>query len=153
MTMLRVLRWISWLASLKKLAIFSFFLLILVCLYLLRRLHKIMTCISAMIISCFLTKTYNFLVKIWESITNHNWNLLIRSCLEYIKETSYHTCTTALMYTSVKRPSSWVSTAILVQLKWTIAECKAGAMICKLNVFLKNDLNRLLSLNTGDLDA
>ena len=55
--------------------------------------------------------------------------------------------------TSVKRSSAWVSTAILVQLKCFIAERNAGAIICRLNVFLKKDLNRLLSLSSGDLDA
>ena len=57
------------------------------------------------------------------------------------------------MITPVKSPSSCVSIAILVQLKKLTAESIAGAMICMLKVFLKNDLYLLLLLSTAELEA
>ena len=55
--------------------------------------------------------------------------------------------------TAVKRPSSCVSKAILVQLKCLIVECKAGDAMFMFIVFLKYRRNLLLSLREADVDA
>ena len=72
-----------------------------------------------------------------------------------VMHTRWHIVDQYILYplTPVKRLSSCVIRATLVQLKWAIAERKAGAIIFILKVFLKNVLYLLLSLNAAELEA